>query len=44
MKKLWIVPVIVALLLCGCSAQETFETVLDALDGGEPTLVIQVVL
>lgn len=34
MKRLWILLVLV-MLLCGCSAQQTFETVMDALDAGE---------
>lgn len=35
MKKILIMLVAAALLLCGCGPQETFETVLDALDTGE---------
>lgn len=44
MKRFWILLVLVSLLLCGCSAQETFETVLDALDAGEIEPAKQVVL
>lgn len=44
MKKLWIMLVVVALLLCGCVSQETFETMLDVLDTGEIEIAKQVTM
>ena len=42
MKKLWIIPALL-LLLTGCGAQETFETIADVYTPGQPTMQ-QVVL